>query len=71
VESEVFAYALNLWTLCFVKIDDVPLLSSASVVTEDSNCLTFFVFATLDIKNLRALPVDELVVLIFENLPPS
>ena len=71
MESEVLVDTLGLWALCFVKIDNLPLLIFASVVTPDANCLTFLVFASFNIKDLVVVPVDELAVLILENLEPS
>jgi hypothetical protein len=71
VETEVFANTLSLWSLSFVKINDIPSLGSASVVWPDTYWVTFNIFTTIDIESLVALPVDELVVLISENLPPS
>jgi hypothetical protein len=71
MESEVFADSLNLRSLCFVKINNIPLLSSASVVLEDTNCLAFFVLSSFNIEDSRILPIDELVVLISEHLEPS
>jgi hypothetical protein len=71
MESKVFADSLNLRSLCFVKINNIPLLSSSFVISKDSNCLTFFVLASFDIKDSLILPVDELAILIFENLEPS
>jgi hypothetical protein len=32
--------------------------------------MTLFIFSTLDINNLLVLPIDELLVLILEDLPP-
>jgi hypothetical protein len=33
--------------------------------------LSFLVFTSFNIKDFTALPVDELVILILENLEPS
>jgi hypothetical protein len=71
MESKVFVKTLLLWSLILIEIQDVPLLSFASVVTPDLNGLAFFVLASSDVKDFAALPVDELVVLILEDLPPS
>jgi hypothetical protein len=43
VESEVFVESLGLWSLCFVKIKNIPLLAVASIVVPDVNCITFFI----------------------------
>ena len=71
METEVLVQPLGLWSLCFIKIDNVPLLSSASVVAVHLNWGAFTVIATCDIENFLILPVDKLVVLILEDLPPS
>jgi hypothetical protein len=71
METEVLVQSLGLWSLCFIKIDNIPLLSSGSIVGPNLNWGTFTVIATFDIKNFLVLPVDELVVLILEDLPPS
>jgi hypothetical protein len=42
----------------------------ASVVTLDANLLTFFIFASTNIKDLVVGPVDELTVLVLEDLEP-
>jgi len=54
----------------FVKIDNIPLLTSASVVAINFYWGTFTVIATLDIKSFTGLPIDELVILVLEYLPP-
>jgi hypothetical protein len=45
MESEVFVDSFNLRTLGFVKINNIPLLSSTSVVTKYSNSLAFFILS--------------------------
>ena len=49
---------------------DCPLLVVSSVVAPDTNCLTFLVFASLDVKDLAVLPVYKLFILILEDLEP-
>jgi hypothetical protein len=71
MESKVLVKSLGLWSLCLVKINNIPSLGFASVVVKDLDWVSFLVFTSSDIKSLVALPVDELVVLISENLPPS
>jgi hypothetical protein len=71
MEAKVFVYTLGLWSLGFVKINNVPFLSSSTVVTENTNCLSFFILTSFNVKDLVTLPVDELVILISEDLPPS
>jgi hypothetical protein len=71
METKVFIETLCLRTICFIKIDNIPLLSSASVIAENTYCLSFFILATFNLKNFAALPIDELVILILEYLEPS
>ena len=70
-ESEVLVKSLDLVTLCLVDIDDLPSLVEASVLSPDNNFLAFRVLVTLDIEDLSVFGVDELLVLILEELPPS
>jgi len=71
MESKVLVDTLGLWALCFVEIDNIPLLSCRSVVGPNLNWVALFIFTSSNIKNLLALPVNELVVLILEYLEPS
>jgi hypothetical protein len=71
METEFFVKALGLWSLCFIKINNSPSLSSSTVVSINSNCSSFLVLGSSDFKDFAALPVDELVFLVFEYLPPS
>jgi hypothetical protein len=71
VEAPFFAESLSLFTLSLIKIDNLPLLMLSSVVTINTNCLAFNIFSSFDIEYFAALPVDELVVFILENLEPS
>jgi hypothetical protein len=41
------------------------------VVTKDTDCLSFSILSTCDIKYFTTLPIDELAVLILEYLEPS
>jgi hypothetical protein len=71
METKVFGDTLNLRTLSFVKINNLPFLVSSVVVTENTNCSTFFILTSSNIKHLVVIPVDELAILILENLPPT
>jgi len=71
METKVFVETLGLVSLSFIEINNLPLLVSASVVSPNSNSLSFLVLSSFDVKDLAALPVDELVVLILEDLEPS
>ena len=71
MESEVFVDSLGLWALCFVKINNLPLLVFASVVTPDSNLLSFNILSSSNIEDLVVIPIDKLAVLILEDLEPS
>jgi hypothetical protein len=44
---------------------------SSSIISPDTDWLSFNIFSTFDIENFAALPVDELILLILENLEPS
>jgi hypothetical protein len=71
MESEVLVKSLGLDWTSFVKIDNSPSLMSSVVVTKYSNCLSFSILSTCDIKYFTTLPIDELAVLILEYLEPS
>jgi hypothetical protein len=71
MESEFFVKSLSLRSLCFIKIDNIPLLGFGSVVAPNLNWVSFFVLTISNIKGFVVVPVDELVVLILEYLPPS
>jgi len=70
METEVFVQSLGLWSLCLIEIDNVPQLSLGSVASVYLNWGAFTIIASFDIKHFLALPVDELVVLVLEDLPP-
>jgi hypothetical protein len=71
METEVFIESFSLRSLSFIEINDIPLLVSCLTVTENSNCLTFFILASFNFNDLVVVPVNELVILILENLEPS
>ena len=71
MEAKFFAESFSSLLSSLVNIDNLPSLGFASVVWPDTDLLAFNISSTNDIKSLVALPVDELVVLISENLPPS
>jgi hypothetical protein len=71
VETIFFIHTLSIFLLSFIKIYNLPFLGFGSIVTPNLNWVTFFIFTSFDIKDLTVAPVDELVVLIFEDLEPS
>jgi hypothetical protein len=71
METEVFVESLGLDWTSFVKVDDSPSLMSSVIVTIDTNCLSFSILGTCDIKYFTVLPIDELAVLVLEDLEPS
>lgn len=71
MEAEVLVESLRLALSSLVQVEDSPFLMVASIVVPHSNCMSFFVFAALDVENLIVLPVDKLFVLILEDLEPS
>jgi hypothetical protein len=71
MEAPVLVESFRLWTLSFVKINNLPLLSSGSIVTPYLDRVSFFILTSSNIKNFSIVPVDKLIVLILEHLPPS
>jgi len=71
VESEFLIKSLGISLSSLVNIDDSPLLMSASIVGPDTNLLSFNIFASSNVKYLLVVEVDELLILILEDLPPS
>jgi hypothetical protein len=71
MEAKVLVETLGLWSSSFVKIFNSPHLVLSFVVVQDSNSLAFFVLGSFDLKYLTRLPIDELVILELEDLPPS
>jgi len=71
VESKVFVETLGWISFHFINIGHSPLLILTIVVLIDTNFAAFFIFATCNIKNFAVIPIDELSVFIFENLPPT
>jgi hypothetical protein len=70
METEVVVDPLGSYSISFIKIYYTPLLSSSICVTVNYNCMSFFILFILNTKCFRSLPVDELVLLIFEYLEP-
>jgi hypothetical protein len=71
VETEFLMKSLLLYLVSLVNIDNIPFLVWFSMVAPGNNSLTFNIFSSSDIKNLSVTPVDELVISILEELPPS
>jgi hypothetical protein len=71
VESEFLVESLGSIFFSFINIEYLPLLMLSSVVSPNTDWMSFFILGTLNIKDLVVLPVDKLVILILENLPPS
>jgi hypothetical protein len=70
MESEFSWKSLSLNLLCLVFIDNIPSLVNLTMIAVDNYFGSFFVLSSWDIKNLVVGPVDELVVLVLEELPP-
>jgi hypothetical protein len=70
-ETEFLIESLGLNFVCLVNIKNLPLLICSIVVSVNTNLGSFFVFASNDFKDLIVAPVDKLVVLKLEDLPPS
>jgi hypothetical protein len=71
VEAEFFIESLGLKLSGLIKIEYLPLLVFSSVITPNSNCLSFNILSSFNIKNLVVIPVEELAILILEDLEPS
>jgi hypothetical protein len=71
IEAPFVAHSLLLFSFILVKINNIPSLSLGSIVTPNSNWVAFNILAAFNVKSLAALPVDELVVLVFKDLEPS
>jgi hypothetical protein len=71
MESRIFVKSLGCNSLSFIKVDNIPLLMLSSIITPDSNSLTFFIFTSFSFKDLIFGIIDELFVLILEHLVPS
>jgi len=71
VESEFLVESLGLNLSSFINVEDSPFLMSTLIVRPNSNWVSFLILCTFDIKDFAALPVNELLVLIFEDLEPS
>ena len=54
-----------------VKIENLPSLVVSIVSAPGNDLSAFFILSTMDIKAFVVLPVDEVLVLIGEDLPPS
>jgi len=71
METKLFIQPLGLYLGSFIEIDDFPPLILITRVILNTNSLALFIFTVFYIKNLVVGPVDELIILIFENLEPS
>jgi hypothetical protein len=71
VESKVLIKSLIRSLFSFVNIYNSPFLVISSVVAPYTNWSSFFILGTSNIEDLVVLPVDELLVLVLEDLPPS
>jgi hypothetical protein len=71
METEVFINTLGCYCISFVKIDNSPSLVFTAIVAVDTDCLSFNILSSSDIKYFTVLPIDELAVLILEYLEPS
>jgi hypothetical protein len=71
VESEIFIESFLWYWLGLVKIDDLPSLVSTIVSLPVDYCLSFNIFTSFNIKTSLVLPIDDVLILIGEDLPPS
>jgi hypothetical protein len=71
MEAPILVKSLGLDWSGFIKIDNSPSLMLSTVISKDSDSLSFFILGTSNIKYFTILPIDELVVLILEYLEPA
>jgi hypothetical protein len=70
LEAKFFIESLCLYLVSLVNIKNCPLLVSSIVISENTNLGSFLVLASNNFKNLVVTPIDELIVLVLEYLPP-
>jgi hypothetical protein len=70
LETEFFIKSFGCDLFSFVLIDNLPSLVSIVGSTIDSDCLTFLVLASSNIKALFVLNVAEVFVFIDKDLEP-
>jgi hypothetical protein len=70
METEIFVDSLGSVLFSSIKIDYIPFLGFASIVTPYLNWVSFFVLSSSDIKYLSVLGVHKLFSLVFEDLVP-
>jgi hypothetical protein len=70
METKFFVQSTCLGLCSLVKIENLPLLVATIVVSSNTDCTSFLILATSDIKDLVVLPVDKLVLVELEDLPP-
>jgi len=71
IESELFIELTLLWfTLPFVNVHDVPLLSDLTIFVLDFNISILTINVALNLNYLSSL-VGDIDVLVSEHLPPS
>jgi len=70
MKTELFVDTFLLMSLELVNIQNIPFLSSSTIVTIDSNWGSFSIFVTFDLNNFAVGPIGELVFAELENLEP-
>ena len=70
MESKLLVETLGSSLLSLVNIDNLPSLVSTVVSLVNNDWLTFSIFSTTDVEAFSVLPVDNMFILVFEDLPP-
>jgi hypothetical protein len=71
MHAEVCVKSLGWFLLGLVKIDDLPFLIGTIVFVPNDNFSSFFILSTIDIECLVVLDIDEVLITVGEDLPPS
>jgi hypothetical protein len=70
-KAEIFVHSLGYYILDLVSIDDLPSLVGTVVSIPCDDLSSFLISSTMDIKALSVLDIDEVLIFISEDLPPS
>jgi len=71
IKTNSWVSALCSWFLGPILIDDSPELSLWTILSPDSNTVTFCISSSWNINNLVVLDIDKSVVFVSKDLPPS
>jgi hypothetical protein len=71
MHAEVCVKSLGWFLLSLVKIDDLPSLIGTIMSVPNDNLSSFFILSSMDIECLVVLDIDEVLISVGEDLPPS